>query len=125
MGAQTSRLHHVTAIGGAPQRNVDLSIRSIRGLGLRLVKKTVTSTLRARDLTSIYLREPGGVLFPIATDTPGFSIDEPLLELGRSLKLPPWLEPSREQIEHAIAPRALPDENNPSAPTSVDHPSAP
>ncbi len=111
MGAQTSRLHHVTAIGGAPQRNVDLSIR---GLGLRLVKKTVTSTLRARDLTSIYLREPGGVLFPIATDTPGFSIDEPLLELGRSLKLPPWLEPSREQIEHAIAPRALPDENNPS-----------
>lgn len=48
--------------------------------------------------TSIYFREPGGVLLEIATDGPGFDYDEPLLELGRSLKLPPWLEPNREQI---------------------------
>ncbi|WP_159940197.1 MULTISPECIES: ring-cleaving dioxygenase [unclassified Nocardiopsis] len=48
--------------------------------------------------TSIYFREPGGVLLEIATDGPGFDYDEPLLELGRSLKLPPWLEPDREQI---------------------------
>ncbi|OOC53804.1 MULTISPECIES: ring-cleaving dioxygenase [Nocardiopsis] len=48
--------------------------------------------------TSIYFREPGGVLLEIATDGPGFDYDEPLLELGRSLRLPPWLEPSREQI---------------------------
>ena len=40
-------------------------------------------------------------------------IDEPLLALGRSLKLPPWLEPSREQIEHSVAQITLPEENNP------------
>ena len=38
------------------------------------------------------------MLFEIATDQPGFAVDEPLLELGRHLKLPPWLEPTREQI---------------------------
>ncbi|MFC4564981.1 ring-cleaving dioxygenase [Nocardiopsis mangrovi] len=49
--------------------------------------------------TSIYFREPGGVLLEIATDGPGFDYDEPLLQLGRSLRLPPWLEPDRERIE--------------------------
>ncbi len=73
----------------------------------------VTEILDRQYFTSIYFREPGGVLFEIATDTPGFDIDEPLLELGRSLKLPPWLEPSREQIERAVAPITVPTENNP------------
>jgi glyoxalase family protein len=73
----------------------------------------VTGILDRQYFTSIYFREPGGVLFEIATDTPGFSIDEPLLELGRSLKLPPWLEPNREQIEHSVAQITVPDENNP------------
>ncbi|PDP89651.1 ring-cleaving dioxygenase [Glycomyces fuscus] len=54
--------------------------------------------------TSIYFREPGGVLLEIATDGPGFDYDEPLLELGRSLKLPPWLEPDREQIAAHLPP---------------------
>jgi glyoxalase family protein len=44
------------------------------------------------------------VLFEIATDDPGFMTDEPLLELGRKLKLPPWLEPSRAQIEASLPP---------------------
>jgi len=48
---------------------------------------------------SIYFREPGGVLFEIATDGPGFLIDEAEDALGGSLCLPPWLEPSRESIE--------------------------
>jgi glyoxalase family protein len=48
----------------------------------------------------------------IATDNPGFAIDEPLLELGRALKLPPWLEPSREQIEAVLPKLHLPSENN-------------
>ncbi|MBZ5674086.1 MAG: ring-cleaving dioxygenase [Acidobacteriia bacterium] len=48
---------------------------------------------------SIYFREPGGVLFEIATDGPGFLIDEPEEALGSSLCLPPWLEPARESIE--------------------------
>ena len=48
---------------------------------------------------SIYYREPNGVLFEIATDGPGFTVDEPLAELGRTLKLPPWHEPQRAAIE--------------------------
>ncbi|WP_345376749.1 ring-cleaving dioxygenase [Frondihabitans cladoniiphilus] len=75
----------------------------------------VTQVLDRQYFTSIYFREPGGVLFEIATDTPGFDIDEPLLELGRSLKLPPWLEPTRADIEGAVATIALPRENNPAS----------
>ena len=53
--------------------------------------------------------KPGRILFEIATDQPGFTVDEPLLELGRALKLPPWLEPSREQIQTALPPLRNPD----------------
>jgi glyoxalase family protein len=53
---------------------------------------------------SIYFREPGGVLFEIATDGPGFLIDEPEDALGSSLCLPPWLEPMRESIEARLSP---------------------
>ena len=63
---------------------------------------SVTEILDRQYFKSIYFREPGGVLFEIATDDPGFATDEPLLELGRSLKLPPWLEPNREQIAAAL-----------------------
>ncbi|MHA7179726.1 ring-cleaving dioxygenase [Arthrobacter sp. MDB2-24] len=73
----------------------------------------VTAILDRQYFTSIYFREPGGTLLEIATDTPGFDIDEPLLELGRSLKLPPWLEPNREAIAHSVAKIDLPGENNP------------
>jgi glyoxalase family protein len=51
---------------------------------------------------SIYFREPGGVLFEIATDSPGFAIDEPVTSLGSALKLPPFLEPRRGEIEKAL-----------------------
>ena len=47
---------------------------------------------------SIYFREPGGVLFEIATDGPGFAADESPADLGSALKLPPWLEPHRDRI---------------------------
>ena len=67
----------------------------------------VTQILDRQYFKSIYFREPGGVLFEIATDAPGFAVDEPLLELGRSLKLPPWLEPNREQIASALPPLQL------------------
>ncbi|MCX6462184.1 MAG: ring-cleaving dioxygenase [Pseudonocardiales bacterium] len=62
----------------------------------------VTEILDRQYFTSIYFREPGGVLLEIATDEPGFAVDEPLLELGRALKLPPWLEPSRAEIEASL-----------------------
>lgn len=59
---------------------------------------------------SIYFREPGGVLFEIATDDPGFTIDEPLDSLGRSLKLPKWLEQRRFEIEALLPNISLPME---------------
>jgi glyoxalase family protein len=53
---------------------------------------------------SIYFREPGGVLFEVATVAPGFTVDESVADLGRGLKLPPWEEPFRRDIEAALAP---------------------
>ena len=53
---------------------------------------------------SIYFREPGGVLFEIATEDPGFTLDEPKASLGTSLKLPPWYEERRAEIERALPP---------------------
>jgi catechol 2,3-dioxygenase-like lactoylglutathione lyase family enzyme len=57
---------------------------------------------------SIYFREPGGVLFEIATDSPGFAVDEPQEKLGTSLVLPPWLEPGRARLEAVLPPLKLP-----------------
>ncbi|WP_315838116.1 ring-cleaving dioxygenase [Bradyrhizobium prioriisuperbiae] len=51
---------------------------------------------------SIYFREPGGILFEIATDIPGFAVDEPLATLGQDLKLPAFLEPHRKDIENVL-----------------------
>ena len=53
---------------------------------------------------SIYFREPGGVLFEVATLPPGFAIDEAPASFGRDLKLPPWEEPARAEIERGLAP---------------------
>jgi glyoxalase family protein len=57
---------------------------------------------------SIYFREPGGIPFEIATDPPGFTEDEKLEDLGQKLRLPPWLEESRLQIEQSLPPITLP-----------------
>jgi catechol 2,3-dioxygenase-like lactoylglutathione lyase family enzyme len=57
---------------------------------------------------SIYFREPGGVLFEIATENPGFTIDEPADALGTSLKLPPQYEAYREEIERFVPSLRLP-----------------
>jgi glyoxalase family protein len=57
---------------------------------------------------SIYYREPGGVLFEIATENPGFSIDEPVEKLGTKLMLPPPLEQYRAEIEKVVTPIRLP-----------------
>ena len=54
--------------------------------------------------TSIYFREPGGVLFEVATVGPGFTVDEDARSLGRGLKLPPWEEPHRAEIEPHLPP---------------------
>lgn len=62
----------------------------------------VTPVMDRQYFHSIYYREPGGVLFEIATDPPGFTRDESLAELGSHLKLPSWLEPRRAEIEAAL-----------------------
>lgn len=53
---------------------------------------------------SVYFKEPGGVLFELATDGPGFAVDEDAAHLGESLVLPPWLEGDRAAIERALPP---------------------
>ncbi|HET8727111.1 MAG TPA: ring-cleaving dioxygenase [Alphaproteobacteria bacterium] len=67
----------------------------------------VTPVLDRQYFTSIYFREPGGVLFEIATDPPGFAVDEAPDALGTALKLPPWLEPTRPDIERRLPPVGL------------------
>ena len=57
---------------------------------------------RNTETRSIYFREPGGVLFEIATDIPGFTVDEPAATLGQDLKLPRFLETRRKEIESAL-----------------------
>jgi glyoxalase family protein len=67
------------------------------------------TSVRNRDyFRSIYFNEPGGTLFEIATDGPGFTIDEPLEELGSGLKLPAWLEEDRDRIEATLPPLRRP-----------------
>jgi len=60
---------------------------------------------------SVYFREPGGVLFELATDGPGFHVDEAMASLGESLVLPPWLEPNRTAIESVLPKLTAPNEN--------------
>ena len=86
-------VHHVAF--RAPGDETQLKARN------ELVAKgfNVTPQIDRDYFHSIYFREPGGVLFEIATDPPGFTVDEPLDKLGQSLKLPAWLEPRRFEIE--------------------------
>jgi glyoxalase family protein len=95
-------------------------------------RTTITEHLPATEVLdreyfhSIYFREPGGVLFELATDNPGFAIDEPLESLGERLCLPPWFESQRPDLEQRLARITL----HKSAPTpaidaGVPHPSAP
>jgi glyoxalase family protein len=91
MGAGT--VHHVAfrASGDAEQMDLRTELTS---LGYN-----VTPQLDRDYFKSIYFREPGGVLFEVATDGPGFDVDELVEQLGHSLKLPSWLELRRFEIE--------------------------
>ena len=71
----------------------------------RLVENHRLRTTEQKDrnyFRSVYFREPGRVLFEIATDPPGFAVDEPVNSLGQALKLPPFLEGRRAAIEAAL-----------------------
>jgi glyoxalase family protein len=100
MGAGT--VHHVAFRAETDARQLEWrQILMKRGLH-------VTEVLDREYFHSIYFREPGGVLFEIATDPPGFAIDELPAELGIHLKLPPWLEPNRAEIERKLPNLRLP-----------------
>lgn len=64
----------------------------------------VTPVLDRNYFHSIYYREPGGILFEIATNPPGFGVDEDVKSLGSALKLPSWYEPKRDLIEQRLQP---------------------
>ncbi|MDQ3394127.1 MAG: ring-cleaving dioxygenase [Bacteroidota bacterium] len=68
----------------------------------------VTEVMDRQYFHSIYFREPGGVLFEVATNPPGFAIDEDEAHLGESLKLPPWQEKNREMIERNLKTIKMP-----------------
>jgi glyoxalase family protein len=70
----------------------------------------VTEVKDRQYFHSIYFRSPGGVLFEIATDVPGFLVDETVESLGNGLRLPPWLEPRRSEIEASLQPVVHPDQ---------------
>lgn len=71
---------------------------------LASVGHRTTPVIDRNYFNAIYFREPGGVLFEIATDPPGFAVDEPLETLGQALKLPPQYEASRARIERILPP---------------------
>jgi len=116
------------AAGGGPGRTIDLlhdvnAHAAINGMGtvhhVAMAVETEKEQLQLREelirygsrvtavrdrcyFKSIYFREPGGVLFEVATMLPGFTADEELSQLGRDLKLPPWEEMHRAEIEAAL-----------------------
>ncbi len=90
-------VHHVAF--RVENDDVELRFREkIANLGF-----TITPQIDRQYFHSLYFREPGGILFEIATDNPGFTVDEPFESLGQSLKLPPQYEQSRAEIEARLA----------------------
>ena len=89
-------VHHVALAISDADEQLRMRAELIR-LGLQ-----VTEVRDRQYFRSIYFREPGGVLFEIATVPPGFTVDETLPCLGQDLKLPPWEEPHRAAIERGL-----------------------
>ena len=73
-----------------------------------IARSTSVTPVQDRDyFHSIYFHEPGGVLFELATDHPGFTLDEPLESLGEELRIPAWLEPRRRELDQHLPPLHL------------------
>jgi glyoxalase family protein len=92
-------VHHIAWRAANDRHQIDLR--------KRIVQKTHLNPTPVIDRTyfhSVYFREPGGILFEIATDPPGFAIDEKPEDLGKQLKLPQWLEPMRGKLEQLLPP---------------------
>ncbi len=95
-------VHHVAFRAADDAAQAELRERGV-GAGM-----DPTPPIERFYFRSVYFREPGGVLFEVATDAPGFTVDEAASELGRGIQLPPWLEQRRAAIEAALPPLRLP-----------------
>ena len=98
----TGSVHHVAWRVADSEEQMALREMLLRG-GLR-----PTPQIDRFWFKSVYYKEPGGVLFELATDGPGFDRDEDMEHLGEQLILPPWLETQREQIETMLPSLAMP-----------------
>ena len=101
-------VHHIAFRAADDASQAAMAQKLVADLGLR-----PTHQLDRQYFRSVYFREPGGILFEIATDAPGFAVDEPVETLGHDLKLPPFLEARRKEIEAVLpelqAARGRPD----------------
>ena len=90
-------VHHVAFRVADDKAQAEMADKAAKSYGLHHTEQKDRQYFR-----SIYFREPGGVLFELATDQPGFTVDEPAEHLGADLKLPGFLEPRRREIESAL-----------------------
>lgn len=95
MGAGS--VHHIAFRAENDEAQAAMVAKLAANHGIRTTEQIDRNYFR-----SVYFREPGGILFEIATDEPGFAVDEPAAELGRSLKLPEALERRRAEIEAVL-----------------------
>jgi glyoxalase family protein len=91
-------VHHVAFRAASDAAQATMAETAVK-LGLHVTEQKDRNYFR-----SVYFREPGGVLFEIATDDPGFAVDEPVASLGHALKLPRFLEPRRAELEAKLPP---------------------
>ena len=99
----TGSVHHIA--WRVPDDITELQVQN----RLQRAGRRPTSVIDRFWFKSVYFREPGGALFEIATDGPGFGVDESMEELGTRLVLPPWLEEQRAAIESSIPPLRNPE----------------
>lgn len=108
---QPQRIHGMMGAGSVHHLAFRVPTDQAQLEGRNMLSKfplNVTPVLDRVYFHSVYFREPGGVLFELATDPPGFTFDEPIEHLGELLKLPPWLESYRSEIAGMLPPITLP-----------------
>jgi len=98
----TGTVHHVA------WRTADAAEQVAWREALVRAGRNVTPVIDRYYFKSIYSREPGGVLFEIATDGPGFTVDETAESLGSTLSLPPWFQVRRDRLDETLPPIVVP-----------------
>jgi glyoxalase family protein len=92
-------VHHIAFRAATDEAQAEMRRKLVEDHHLQ-----VTEQIDRFYFRSVYFREPGGIIFEIATDQPGFAIDEPVASLGQALKLPAFLESQRQEIEATLQP---------------------